>query len=346
LTLQIFENQPARMGPKESLMSFARAALLLLVLGSAVALQAQKSKDTGTLSVSLPGKSWALQVDVQGFRVKVDETKPDGRKYLIAENDVTGVTLSITMAQVGGSATLDDCWKVLRGRNKANAELNPVDIKESQIGDMAISEFILVEPGGIPLHQKNVFGCLAREDVYADIHLSKVEYTPKDQALFISILQAVHVKDRIAEAGAQANSTSYWTEGSKYFREGQFDKAIGPYRKALDLEKADRKLDASFWRVLIDNLGMAYGITGDLKSAEEVFRYGISKDPTYPIFYYNMACTYAERNDLDNTIKYLKTAFQYKRNTIPGERMPDPSKDDSFQRFMQNETFRKLIKSL
>jgi len=84
---------------------------------------------------------------------------------------------------------------------------------------------------------------------------------------------------------------------------------------------------------------MAYGITGDLKSAEEVFLYGFQRIHTYPMFYYNMACTYAERNDLINTIKYLKTAFEYKPNIIPGEQMPDPSKDDSFQRFMQNEEF-------
>lgn len=324
-------------------MSFANISLFLLIPGSAIALHGQ-TPTSDRLSVSLPGKPWALQVDVQGFKVKVDETKPDGKKYLLAENEGTGVTLSITMEQVGGRATLDDCWKVMRERNKAYAKVAS-DIKESQIGDLAISEFTLMELEGAPLHQKNVFGCIAKEDVYNDIHLSKVEYKPKDQPLFTSILQAVHVKDRIAEAGSQATSTSYWVEGSKFFRAGQFDKAIGPYQKALDLEKGDRKLDNKLWRVLIDNLGMAYGITGDLKAAEEVLRYGISKNPTYPLFYYNMACASAERNDLDSTIKYLKTAFEHKQNIIPGEQMPDPSKDDSFQRFMQNEAFRKLIKS-
>jgi hypothetical protein len=221
-------------------MSFARAALFLSMLDGASALQAQKTKNAGALSVSLPGKPWALQVDVQGFNVKIDETKPDGKKYLVAENTGTGVTLSITMEQVPGTATLDDCWKVLRERNKANAELNARDIKESQMGDMAISEFILMAPGGIPLHQKNVFGCLAKEDLYADIHLSKVEYTPKDQPLFTSILEAVHVKDGNAQAGSQATSASYLAEGSRYFLNGQFAKAIGPYQKALDLEKGDR----------------------------------------------------------------------------------------------------------
>src|SRR5258708_3192980 len=130
-------------------MSFARAALIRVILGCAIALQAQNVKDAGMLHVSLPGKSWALQVDVQGFKVKVNETKPDGSKYLVADNDDTGLTLSITMQQVRGSAILDDCWKVFRERNKANAALNPTDIKESQMGEMAISEFIFMESGGI-----------------------------------------------------------------------------------------------------------------------------------------------------------------------------------------------------
>jgi tetratricopeptide (TPR) repeat protein len=325
---------------------FARAILFLLILGNAIELQAQKGKDAGTLRVSLPTKPWVLQVDVQGFTVQVDEAKPDGRKYLVAENARTGVTLSITLEQVHGPASLEGCREVFRQRNKANVKLNPTDIQESQIGDIAISEFIFSEVEGVRLQQKNVFGCLAKEDVYADIHLSKVQYTPKDQPLFTSIIQAVHFADQTGGAGSQANSTSYMMEGSKYFLNNQFDKAIGPYQKALDLEKIDRKLESKLWRVLIDNLGMAYGITGDLKFAQEVFKYGISKDPTYPIFYYNMACTYAERNDLDNTMKYLKTAFEYKQDIIAGEQMPDPRKDDSFQRFMQNEKFRRLIESL
>ncbi len=156
------------------------------MLGSVLALQAQKGKDTSAIRVTSPGKPWALQVDVQGFTVKADETKPDGRKYLLAENTRTGVTLSITLERVHGSASLEGCREVFRGRNKANAKLNPTDIKESQMGDMAISEFVFVELEGIPLQQKNVFGCLAKEDVYADIHLSKARYTPKDQPLFTS----------------------------------------------------------------------------------------------------------------------------------------------------------------
>ncbi len=83
-----------------------------------------------------------------------------------------------------------------------------------------------------------------------------------------------------------------------------------------------------------------------LPRAKATFEYGLSQDSTYPSFHYNMACAYAEMNDMNKAMAYLRTAFQYKENVIPGEKMPDPRKDPSFQRFMSNEEFRKLVDSL
>jgi tetratricopeptide (TPR) repeat protein len=98
--------------------------------------------------------------------------------------------------------------------------------------------------------------------------------------------------------------------------------------------------------VLIDNLGMAYGITGDLEKARETFEYGVGKDPKYPLFYYNLACTYAEMGDATDAGSYLKKAFDYKSNVLPGESIPDPRKDDSFKKLMKNKEFRELAETL
>ena len=126
----------------------------------------------------------------------------------------------------------------------------------------------------------------------------------------------------------------------------ELKRAIGPYQQALDLEKQDPKLSKTFWRVLVDNLGMAYGITGDLDNAQSVFEYGLSVDPTYPLFHYNLACTWAERDDMGKAMDYLEKAFSFKNNVIPGEKMPDPRKDDSFKRFMKNKKFREFAARL
>jgi len=135
-------------------------------------------------------------------------------------------------------------------------------------------------------------------------------------------------------------------QGSRSFLDGDYKRAIPPYQKALDREKENRTLSDTIWRVMVDNLGMAYGISGDLKKAKETFEYGLSKDPKYAIFLYNMACTYAEMNDVDKSISYLQQAFQNKQNMIKGERFPDPWTDDSFQRFMKDDKFVNALKEM
>jgi tetratricopeptide (TPR) repeat protein len=138
----------------------------------------------------------------------------------------------------------------------------------------------------------------------------------------------------------------YMKQGSQYFVKNDFKQAIGPYSKALELEKKQSTLAKPLWYALVDNLGMSYGISGDLKKAKETFEYGLSKDDKYPMFYYNLACTYAEMNDLDNTIAQLKRAFEYRQNMLPGETIPDPAKDDSFQRFIRNDRFLSALNEL
>ncbi|HEX7721990.1 MAG TPA: tetratricopeptide repeat protein [Pyrinomonadaceae bacterium] len=135
-------------------------------------------------------------------------------------------------------------------------------------------------------------------------------------------------------------------QGSRSFLDGDYKRAIPPYQKALDREKENRTLGDTIWRVMVDNLGMAYGISGDLKKAKETFEYGLSKDPKYPMFNYNMARTFAEMNDVDKAISYLQQAFQNKQNMIKGERFPDPWTDDSFQRFMKDDKFVNALKEM
>ena len=146
-----------------------------------------------------------------------------------------------------------------------------------------------------------------------------------------------------SETPQTKTSKDYLAEGSRYYIEGDYKGAIPPYRRALDMEKKERKLEKKLWIVLVDNLGMAYGITGDIKSSHAVFEYGIKEEPTYPLFYYNMACGFGELGDEDNAIKYLRPAFKHKANMISGEGFPDPLADSSFARFRDSDKFRKAV---
>jgi hypothetical protein len=87
-------------------------------------------------------------------------------------------------------------------------------------------------------------------------------------------------------------------------------------------------------------------MTGDLDHAEQTFNCGLSQDPAYPMFYYNLACVAAGRNNMDKTTEFLRKAFSYKANMIPSESMPDPHKDDSFKSFMADKRFREFVNTL
>jgi tetratricopeptide (TPR) repeat protein len=145
---------------------------------------------------------------------------------------------------------------------------------------------------------------------------------------------------------ASPSSMDLFRSGSQYYIQKNFAEAIRPYQRAVDLEKQNPKLDKMLWRVLVDNLGMAYGVTGDLRRAKETFEYGLSRDPSYSMFHYNLACTYAEMGNLESTITSLQNAYTHRANHNPGEGMPDPRSDPSFQRFMKNDKFLKFLDSL
>jgi len=312
-------------------------ALLLVLGGRSVPAQDQPSRGR----ISLPSKTWGLALDLPGYVVKSNEVRSDGRKYFLAENRTAGVVLSIFLEESPPTSRNRTCRQNLAVRKKQSAPYPRKDVRIWESEEITYLEYIIPEFQGAPLQQKNLFACLIHDDVFIDFHFSKVQFKPGEEQLFMAVLQTIKF-----EEGIRRTSMDYFLSGSAYYRNRNYKSAIGPYQKSLDLEKQDPKLEQSLWRVLVDNLGMAYGITGDLDNAQAVFEYGLTKDSTYPLFYYNLACTWAERNDMEKAMTYLEKAFSYKANVIPGEQMPDPRKDDSFQRFMKNDKFREFVVSL
>jgi tetratricopeptide (TPR) repeat protein len=138
----------------------------------------------------------------------------------------------------------------------------------------------------------------------------------------------------------------YLRDGSRAFLARDYKSAAELYARALELEQAQPSLSRDHWRTLVDNLGMAYGISGQLESARETFEYGLSRDPEYPMFHYNLACTYAELGQRDPAIAELELAFRYEANMIEGEELPDPRADSSFARYLMDEEFNRALRRI
>src|SRR5271157_379817 len=254
-------------------------ALLLASLIPAGAALAQAPKQT--VRVAYPGKPWAVEIDSPGLVVQTEERKPDGREFLFAKDPATSLLISVTLEQSKGGADPISCRGFLQKRMDSLAQLEPQDVKRSEIQQLPTVEYLLPRVGGVSLRQKNMFACTSKDDVFIDIHLSKVQFHDSDESLFTEMLGRIRIDEkanvvespalRAATPPPAAGQTSmqFFSEGSRFYIRQDFQGAIGPYQAALDLEKKQRKLSPNLWRVLVDNLGMAYGISGDLDRAEE-----------------------------------------------------------------------------
>lgn len=311
--------------------------LAMLGLVALVCVAQQPKSMSGRLS--LPAKDWGVVLNLPGFAVRAVETKPEGRRYMVAENETTNVVVSLTLEQVKPGTPASSCRESLEKKTK-NAPLKIQDVRFSRSGDVDVMQYVVPEFRGQRVNQESMFACQIYDNTYIDLHVSKVNYVAADEPLFAGVLNSMHI-DKV-----QRSSVELVEQASRLYLQHDYQGAIGPYSQALELEKANPKLQKSLWYVLVDNLGMSYGITGDLAKAKETFEYGVSKDPTYPLFHYNLACTYAEMGDATEAENYLKKAFDYKANVLPGESIPDPRKDDSFEKLMKNKEFRELADTL
>jgi predicted Zn-dependent protease len=134
--------------------------------------------------------------------------------------------------------------------------------------------------------------------------------------------------------------------GQTLFKQEKYAEAVDPYEKARALEKGGKELSSDQHRILIDQLVMAYGISGQLKKAHDLLNEAIVQDPEYPLNYYNLACAFAEEGNKRKMLANLELAFQHRDHVLKGEQIPDPRSDSSFQKYIRDVEFMALMKTL
>ena len=144
-------------------------------------------------------------------------------------------------------------------------------------------------------------------------------------------------------ATPEMTSMDYFRDSQAALDSGDYVKAVQLDKKAFDLEKNERKLPREIWIEVVNTVGAGYALNGEVKSSHEIVDYAIKQEPKYPMFYYIEAIAYAQENKEADAIKYLRLAFKYKANILPGEKFPDPVTDDSFAKLQDSEIFKKAV---
>ena len=293
----------------------------------------------------MPDMRGGLQVDLGDMKLQSPQLRPDGSHLGVGASDGQGtmVTVFLWKADVKGGATgcRDREWPNDRVRKASEVGMAIKDMKRYEQGEVAIVEYRVPEVQGYQVNQKSVHAYVAVGNMCGEVHISRTPFRDGDEAVFSRLLSSVHAVPEF-----EPGTLDYFRFGSMLYRQEQYKLAAHYYERTMELDSSSHELSPTLWKVLVDQMGMAYGISGDLKRAKAVFEEALKKEPTYPMFYYNLACAYAEMGDLDAAMSNLQKAFEYRKNVIEGERMPDPEGDDSFKRYLKNEKFSQALKAL
>lgn len=294
--------------------------------------------------MSVPDSTVALQIDLLHLKLERNQLDGSATRRKLQASDGHGWVLSAFIYPLDKKqSALELNEEAFGGLRKAAAEtkFRIEGMKVFERGEISLREYIIPEFRGKPVHQKNVFGYATSGNMGVDFHISKLAYSPAEDKFFDLLINGARLLQDY-----RPDSAAEFGYGSIYYLHQEWATASLHYEKALQQEKQKRALNQTQWNVLVDNLGMAYGMAGDLAKAKAVYEYGIKENPTYPMFHYNMACAEAELGNRDAALDQLRAAFQYKSGSIPGEGIPDPIKDDSFKRYVSDPQFTKLAREL
>jgi tetratricopeptide (TPR) repeat protein len=353
--------------------------LVLMTLAAALSAAGRQTGARPPYRLSLPGESWALDLDLSAFNVPaagngLTDMRPAKSIFFWVNNPVESVSddgrayqlSAFRQSEQKGRANLTHLWIKLgpaRGQGSA-ADLREYVLKNlskrSQLkgGGAKTSEY-----NGIPVasyKQKYTLDSgnplsgpipvvnygpptleayFVKDDTWITVTLSARDFKEPEEKLFYALLDSV----KFTDTSAPSTSFDYYHKGRVLYLAGDYGKAAEALTMALSLEQKQRRLDTDSWRRLVSNLVDSYGGSNDMARAKELLDYAVASDPTYPVFQLALARYYAWAGDLDKSLAYLEQAYRNRENAPT--RLPDPSYDPAFERFKKDDRFRKAVKA-
>ncbi len=319
--------------------------ILCAVLWGTMSAEAQSSA-TADFKLALPDHKGQIAWKAEGFQIVENSAKPDGSEIGIRARDASGGLSFLGFlfkVPTNEPLTSAKCRDGAIDPEKQNSAFKVSRMSEVTRPDripVSVVDYNVPGKGGDPLY--SVRGFVAAGDICGDLEFYSSDAIRSDDPALLKVFQSFQL-DQNYEPGFR--DTSFFAQ---VLYNSQQYAAAGPiFEKALTQVKDAKGFDSKTWRrVTTDQAGMSYGIAGDIKKARTIFEAAIVRDPDYPLYYYNLACADAEEKNLADARKHLQQAFDRKANTVPGEKMPDPTQDDSFAPYKDNKEFWSFLEGL
>lgn len=286
--------------------------------------------------LTLPGAGWGLDFPAKDFLVEEAKLDPNGNFISCrgGGNDII-MLCYFEYAPVEGDAAA--CRNYYMEKSK-EAPMKVSGLRAYELGEMAVFEYLVKEYKGEQVNQMNVHAYLARNGYCAEVHLSRSNYNTKAYDDLIKVLEEVRTSNGIDPA-----ISLQFEFAMMYYVAEKYDSAIVEYEKVLDREKELIKYNKYFWYTAYDNLSNSYIMAGNPDKAIEICERGLKRQKKYPMFYYTIACAYAEKGDESMVLDYIRKAYKYKDNMLLGEILLNPLENESFQEMLKSEGFREEL---
>jgi tetratricopeptide (TPR) repeat protein len=325
-----------------------QSGMFLLLAACASSILAQ-NQPNGDYRLALPDHKGQLTWSVDGFKIIENSAKPNGRELGVRGRDASGQVTFLGFLFLAPEATPMTSAKcrdaALTQEKKTNATLKIVRTSEiPRPGgiSVALAAHTTANRDGSTTYR--VRGFLATDDICGDLEF----YSSKAISDEDADLKKVFLGYRL-----DPNYTPQFSDVALYaqvlFLHHEYRAAAPIFEKGLTMAPSDGAPFTSATaarRVMRDQAGMSYGISGDLAKSRRIFEKGIVDDPGYPINYYNLACADAGEKKLSDARLHLRQAFDRKANVNPGESMPIPTQDDSFLPYKDNREFWTFLQGL
>lgn len=325
-----------------------RAELFLVMAAYASPVLAQRQAN-GDYRLALPDHKGQLTWSIDGFKIIENSAKPNGRELGVRGRDASGKVTFLGFLFLAPEAipmTSAKCRDAaITKEKKTNKTLKIVRTSE------------IPRPGGLPValvaHTTanrdgsttyRVRGFVATDDICGDLEFYSSKPISNEDA---------ELKKAFLTYRLDTNYTPQLSDVALYaqvlFLHHDYRAAAPIFEKGLAMVPSDGapfKSATYARRVMRDQAGMSYGISGDFAKARSIFEKETAEDPDYPMYYYNLACADAGENKLSDARIDLQKAFDRKANVNPGETMPIPTEDDSFLPYKGNKEFWAFLEHL
>lgn len=188
----------------------------------------------------------------------------------------------------------------------------------------------------------DVFAFAGNAKICAEVHASTMTGGPEQEKRLAEALTLF-----APDLSYRPTSSDYFTLATVFYQQSPMMGA--PFYegalKTIPTDTTDPDL-ITRRRIATDQIAIALGMNGNIKGSWSYAERGIKLDPTYPLNYYNLACADAEEGKVKDARVHLQQAFDRKANTIPGESLPDPTKNDSILKLKMDKYFWAFVQTL